>query len=225
MFPDKKLDKDSPEDMQWVYQTACERAKKYNISGVTYMLTLGVVKNIIPAVASTNAVVAAACVNEAIKLITFCAPSLNTYMMYMGTMGVYSHTFVYERREDCPVCTSAVHKLTVPASMSLNELIQALVDGGDGKKVTINLRLQKPSITTGAGQTLYMQKPPSLEKATRKNLDKPLGDLISNGESLTVTDPVFPGNTSLSLSIFFTTSFYRNICFVITKIVYSLSFL
>jgi ubiquitin-activating enzyme E1 C len=49
---------------------------------------------------------------------------------------------------------------------------------------------------------LYMQKPPSLEKATKHTLNKALKDLIQNGEQLTITDPMFPG-TSLGLSISF----------------------
>jgi len=193
-FPDKKLNNDSPDDMQWVYQTAKARAEKYNISGVTYMLTLGVVKNIIPAVASTNAIVAAACVNEAVKLLSFCSQTLNTYMMYMGSTGVYSHTFVYEQKEDCPVCTSTVRKLTVKPTSTLNELIQTLRDG--------DLRLKNPSLTSGSGKTLYMQKPPALEKATRPNLDKVISSLIQNGEELVVTDTMFP-DINLTLLVSF----------------------
>ncbi len=52
--------------------------------GVTWQLTGGVVKNIIPAIASTNAIIAAACALETLKLITMCSTGINNYMMCAG---------------------------------------------------------------------------------------------------------------------------------------------
>jgi len=192
-FPDRKLDNDSPEDMNWVYERALARSIEYDIPGVTYMLTMGVVKNIIPAVASTNAIIAAACVNETVKLLTFCSQSIHTYMMYFGREGVHSHTFVTEKKEDCPVCCIERRTMRVNSAITLNELLQMLKDG--------DFRMKAPSVV-GAENTLYMQNPPALEKMLRPNLDKALDLLIEDCEQLTITDPVF-GDLSVEVTIKF----------------------
>jgi hypothetical protein len=69
-----------------VYEQASARASQYGIPGVTLQLTQGVVKNIIPAIASTNAIVSAACVLEALKMITMCSTGLNNYMMWVAML-------------------------------------------------------------------------------------------------------------------------------------------
>lgn len=71
--PDRKWDTDCFDDMNELYKLSLARANEYNISGVTYELACGVVKNIIPAVASTNAIIAAVCCNEAIKIASRCS--------------------------------------------------------------------------------------------------------------------------------------------------------
>lgn len=195
----KTLDKDSPQDMQWVFRRALERAEKYGIQGVTYFKTLGVVKNIIPAVASTNAAIAAVCVSEALKLLTFSAQTLHCYLMLMGVEGVYSPVFKYERKENCPVCcdeaSAAPRQLSVPGTMTLSALLELLGDDP-------SLQLKKPSVVSEA-TTLYMQRPPQLEAALRKNLERPLQELFESGELLTLTDPALR-DIALSLQVHFT---------------------
>lgn len=52
------MDTDDPEHISWLYKIAAARAQEFNIEGVTWSLTQGVVKNIIPSIASTNAIIA-----------------------------------------------------------------------------------------------------------------------------------------------------------------------
>ena len=70
------------------------------------MLTMGVVKNIIPAIASTNAIIAATCSNECIKVLSYIGPSVDNYMMYMGKTGVNISAFPMEKKPNCFVCNN-----------------------------------------------------------------------------------------------------------------------
>lgn len=175
-----KLDMDNPEHANWIFTTALERAKKYNIQGVTYMLTLGVVKNIIPAIASTNAIIAAACVNEAFKLVTQSAPLLNNFFQYNGTFGTYSVPQVMERRPDCAVSGNVPKAVSIGGDRPLKDLIQLLL-------VDPRFQLKAPSLRYD-GNSLYMRNV-ALEEATRPNLEKPLHSLMKSGQVIDVTDP------------------------------------
>jgi len=185
-FPDDKPDKDDPTYQNWVFTRAAERATQFSIPGVTLMHTQGVIKNIIPAIASTNAIVAAACANEAFKIVTNCAGYLDNNLMYMGGAGLYAPTFKYERNAQCVVCGEGIVLCAKPSD-SLTQLMEALAEDA-------RLRLKSPSISVDGGlkgDTLYMRGP--LEPHYKANLDLPLAELIRPGATLTITDPGVPG--------------------------------
>ena len=186
-FPGRKLDKDSPVDMQWIYQKALERAERYGIQGVTYMKTMGVVKNIIPAIASTNALISAACVLEALKVATYLSSPIDNYFMYMGQTGVHSVTFPLEKDEDCLVCSTRPVAVSVGRDKRLRDFMQMLKDD---KK----FRMSDPAVSGDKGP-LYMPKPASLEAKLRPRLELTFAELMEqglySGENLVVTDPTF----------------------------------
>ncbi|XP_041447384.1 ubiquitin like modifier activating enzyme 3 S homeolog isoform X3 [Xenopus laevis] len=93
-----QLDGDDPEHIEWIFTNSLERANQFNIRGVTYRLTQGVVKRIIPAVASTNAVIAAACATEVFKIATSAYIPLNNYLVFNDVDGLYSYTFEAEKK-------------------------------------------------------------------------------------------------------------------------------
>ncbi|KAF8529570.1 NEDD8 activating enzyme [Hysterangium stoloniferum] len=194
----QKMDTDNPEHISWLYSIAVARAKEFNIEGVTWSLTQGVVKNIIPAIASTNAIIAASCCNEAFKIATTSAPYLDNYFMLIGTDGVYSYTFQHEKRPDCPVCGGESRDIDVKREWTLEQFIESLAERQE-------LQVKKPSLSTPnpippTKNALYYQSPPQLEEETRPNLEKKLSDLVPNGAEISVTARSLPFNLSLRIN-------------------------
>lgn len=91
----RKYDTDSKSDMEWLTHCSIKRAKEFNIGGAlqgtfdeAYFYTMGVVKNIIPAIAATNAMISAMCVQEALKMVSYCSQITDNFALVMGTEGM-----------------------------------------------------------------------------------------------------------------------------------------
>jgi ubiquitin-activating enzyme E1 C len=103
--------------------------------------TLGVIKNIIPAIASTNALIAAAAANEAFKIATSAGPMLDNYMLFNAEEGTYSNAQGFSKNPHCEVCGDPPRVLTVSPSSSLKSLVDGLIG-------TPQYALQKPRVLT-----------------------------------------------------------------------------
>ncbi|PPD74576.1 hypothetical protein GOBAR_DD28509 [Gossypium barbadense] len=163
------FDPDNPDHMKWVYDEAVKRAELFGIPGVTYSLTQGVVKNIIPAIASTNAIISAACTLETLKIASGCSKTLSNYLTYNGVEGLHTKVTEFVKDKDCLVCGPGV-LIELDTTVTLKKFIDMLEE--DPKVL-----MTKASITYH-GKNLYMQAPPVLEEMTRSNLELPLYDLM-----------------------------------------------
>eukprot|EP00064_Thunnus_orientalis_P025642 superscaffoldBa00013531_g26039 len=196
-FGETSLDGDNPEHIQWVFDRAQERAAEFNITGVTYRLTQGVVKRIIPAVASTNAVIAAACATEVFKIATSAYIPLNNYLVFNDVDGLYTYSFEAERKDNCSACSQVPQDLQFPPSAKLQEVLEYLTENA-------SLQMKSPAITTtleGKNKTLYLQSVKSIEERTRPNLCKTLKELgLSDGQELAVADVTTPQTVLFKLN-------------------------
>ncbi|CAG9772124.1 unnamed protein product [Ceutorhynchus assimilis] len=192
------LDGDDAQHLTWVHEKASERANQFNIQGVTFRLVQGVVKNIIPAVASTNAVIAGVCATEVFKLATSCCTPLNNFMVFNDIDGIYTYTYEAEKKENCTVCSNIPHPVTIedPSKMKLKDLIQFLCENP-------KFQMKNPGLTTnidGKSKTLYIPTIDVIEARTRPNLSKTLLELgLSDGQQIIVADTTTPTSVILKL--------------------------
>ena len=153
---------------------------------MTYRLTQGVVKRIIPAVASSNAVIAAACAMEAFKMATSCANYLKNYMVFNDSDGIYTFAYEPEKKEDCLACSLKVKDINISSDAKLQGFINMLVQDP-------LYQMKNPSTTT-ADKNLYISnRLLALEEATRPNLKKSFRELgLESGDEIVVTDATTP---------------------------------
>ncbi|KAG5554748.1 hypothetical protein RHGRI_012339 [Rhododendron griersonianum] len=186
----KTFDPDEPEHMQWVYSEvnkssiccqesgAIRHSRSYIFSNsdrfcCPFMVVIknykGVVKNIIPAIASTNAIISAACALETLKIVSGCSKTLSNYLTYNGVEGLHTKVTEFVKDKDCLVCGPGV-LIELETSVTLRKFIGLLEEHP-------KLLLSRASVTH-RGKNLYMQAPPVLEEMTRSNLDLTLFELM-----------------------------------------------
>ncbi|VDN83916.1 unnamed protein product [Brugia pahangi] len=180
-FNGEAMDTDNMEHVQWVFKAALKRANKYNIKGVDLRLTKGVLKRIIPAVASTNAVIAASCALEALKLASNISCPMQNYLNFTNIEGAFVGVVELEKRMDCLVCGEQAQYVDIPAKETLRYLLDEIIK---------RYQLCNPSIQT-AKEKLYMKSDliPELNEISTANLSRTLEDLgLANGDELLIAD-------------------------------------
>ena len=194
----EKYDTDNPEHMQWIMRVAQERALEFRVTvggQIDMSKTMGVIKNIIPAIASTNALIAAAAVNEAFKIATSAAPLLDNYMLFNGEDGSYCNTQQFSRNPSCEVCGNPPRELQVDPEAQFQSVLDQLMN-------TPQYALQNPRLLI-EDRVLYMRaKMTQLRALYDGNLEQTVGSLLQHGDMLTVSDDALP-NSSLNFTIKF----------------------
>lgn len=123
----EKFDSDSMEDMTWVFEKALERAEEFKIEGVTYSLTMGVTKNIIPAIASSNATIASLQATEALKLVTGCSKAIHNNTLVTCRESLSASIIAFDKLDKCEACSIPL-LITVKKANTLNEIMQLISD-------------------------------------------------------------------------------------------------
>jgi len=207
-FGDVAVDTDDAAHMMWLCENAQERAKSFNIEGVTFMLTQGVVKNIIPAITSINAIVASSTVMEAFKLATNCYKPMDSFMMYNGKAGVYTYTYAVERLQQLGHSTHelAVVNVSTNANATLRDVFtQIMAPNQQGGVLTFSgNRYPLNNISARTLTKRLYSTAAALEPADRPNLDMTLGQLgLESGDRLFITDSSLPDDVKVWADVAF----------------------
>ncbi|CAD2221221.1 ThiF family, putative [Angomonas deanei] len=133
-WPDHReepLDADNPAHISWVMERAAERQAAFHIAGdaIDHHFVLGVVKNIVPAVGFTNAIVSSQAVTELLKGFTGIHTNLNNQCNYAGNgkPGLNTNVLRRDPNPHCSVC-SPRPLVVLPLTATRTEALRVIAD-------------------------------------------------------------------------------------------------
>ncbi|KAF0987583.1 hypothetical protein HZS_6276 [Henneguya salminicola] len=109
------LDIKNENHFQWIYEQSVKIAQNHKIDLVSQEKALNIIKNIIPAVISTNSTIAAICVSECFKIITSHSESMSGFLMLNLSDG-----------KNCPVCSKKAIGIQFENKLSIQKEIDNL---------------------------------------------------------------------------------------------------
>jgi len=134
VFPEKFGEKatvngDNEEHILFCQEAAKAHARKFGLdeNAITYKLTQGVVKRIIPAIASTNACISAMCATEAFKLVTACYDELDNFTNFAGSEGCTTGPLRNNLNASCVVCGTEPICCQFPDCRTLTDFVKYIV--------------------------------------------------------------------------------------------------
>lgn len=131
--------------------------------------------NIIPAIATTNAMTAGLCVIQAFKVLQHQLQKARMVFLVKSNERVISSEPLRPPKPDCPVCSVAQTRLIIdPARATINDLVEDLLRLGLGYSDELSIRTNQGIVYD-----------PDLEE----NLSKKISEMgIQHGEFVTVVD-------------------------------------
>lgn len=169
------FDKDDEDTLDFVAASANLRSIIFGIEPKSKFAIKQMAGNIIPAIATTNAMTAELCVLQALKVMRGDLHKAKMVFLERSTQRVINSESLRSPNPDCAVCGVVSSKLIIdPARAKLNDLVESVLKSqlGYGEELSVNNEIG----------TLY---DPDLDD----NLEKRFGELgVKNDSFLTVVD-------------------------------------
>jgi len=196
--PDDIFDVDNSQHTKWVHDQALTRAHKFNITPFEFFETIGIIKRIVPAVSSTNALVSGFISNIVLRFIIKHATNFDgvigdseNYVSFCGDTAVILPQQI-GINEDCNVCRNREGnkpiELSIIEGSTLEHMIESL-----RKDPLVDAKC--PTITKSykSEQELIWSSLKMLKDGFTENLPKKVSDLqlFQDDVFLQIDDPNF----------------------------------